>query len=126
MTRMPRRIIGMADRRRQRPGTGKSGSGRAARPAGASGKPGQRHTAPGKPAGRQARSTEPGGGRVMRALNPRKPPSRSRVRIAALVFAGLTIVLGILGLTVDGTYLRSAALTAVLAVLWGVIALTMR
>lgn len=62
----------------------------------------------------------------MRALNPRKPPSKARVRLAALVFAGLTIVLVVLGFTVDGGYLRSAALTAILALLWGGISLTMR
>jgi hypothetical protein len=48
------------------------------------------------------------------------------VRIAALAFAGLAILLGILGLTVDRGYLQPAVLTAILALLWGARALTMR
>jgi hypothetical protein len=71
-------------------------------------------------------SRKPAGSRAMRALNPRRTPTRSRTGIAALVFLGLAIVLGILGLTLNPVYLRPAVLTAILAVLWGARALTMR
>jgi hypothetical protein len=94
----------MAGRRRQRPGAGKAGAGRPARPA---------------PTPRQPPTPRP-------PFTPRQPPSRGRVRLAALVFAGLAVVLGILGLTVNGGYLRPAVLLLILAVLWGVRALTMR
>jgi hypothetical protein len=62
----------------------------------------------------------------VRALNPRKTPTRSRVRAAAIGFGVLGVVLGALGLTVDRGYLQPALLTLLLAVLWGVRALTMR
>jgi hypothetical protein len=48
------------------------------------------------------------------------------VCLGALVFAGLAIVLGVLGFTVNGGYLRPAVLLLILALLWGVRALTMR
>jgi hypothetical protein len=62
----------------------------------------------------------------MRALNPRRTPTRPRTGIAALAFLGLATVLGILGLTLNPAYLRPAVLVAILAVLWGARALTMR
>jgi hypothetical protein len=65
------------------------------------------------------------GGRAVRALNPRKTPTNSRVRTAALAFGALAVVLGILGLTVNRAYLQPAVLTLLLAVLWGVRAITM-
>jgi hypothetical protein len=71
-----------------------------------------------KPAGR--------GRRAARALNPRKTPTNSRIRIAALAFGALAVVLGMLGLTVNRAYLQPAVLTLLLAVLWGVRAITMR
>jgi hypothetical protein len=116
----------MGNQRRQRPGSGESGASRPARPAGGSGKREQRAAASGKPAGRQARNPEPAESRVLRALNPRKTPTRSRVGTAALLFVALAVILGILGLTIDRSYLPPAALTAILAVLWGLRALTMR
>jgi hypothetical protein len=107
----------MGGQRRQRPGSGRAGAGQPARRAGPSG----------KPSGRQGNARdEPGGRHAMRALNPRKPPTRSRVRLAALVFAALAVVLGVLGVTVNTGYLRPAALLVILAVLWGVRGLTMR
>jgi hypothetical protein len=66
------------------------------------------------------------GGRAVRALNPRKTPTNSRIRTAALAFGALAVVLGILGLTVNRAYLQPAVLTLLLAVLWGVRAITMR
>ena len=112
----------MAGRRRQRPGAGKAGAGRPARPYG------QRNQASAQRQGgeRDQPSRVPAGSQLGRALNPRKPPSRSRVRLGALVFAGLAIVLGVLGFTVNGGYLRPAVLLLILALLWGVRALTMR
>lgn len=106
----------MAGQRRQRPDAGKAGAGQPARR---------------EPTGEPARPTggkpgEPAGLRAMRALNPRKPPTRSRVGLAALVFAVLAIVLSVLGVTLNGGYLRPAVLLALLALLWGVRALTMR
>jgi hypothetical protein len=71
-------------------------------------------------------SREPAGSRGKRALNPRKTPTKSRTGIAALAFLGLAIVLGILGLTLNPAYLRPAVLVAILALLWGGRALTMR
>jgi hypothetical protein len=62
----------------------------------------------------------------MRALNPRRTQTISRVRIAAIGFAALGFVLGIVGTTVDRAYLKPAVLTLLLAVLWGVRALMMR
>ncbi len=69
---------------------------------------------------------EPGGRRALQWLNPRKMPTRSRVRNAAVVFAALALVLAVLGLAVDRAYLQPALLTAFLALLWGVRAATMR
>jgi hypothetical protein len=46
--------------------------------------------------------------------------------MAALVFAVLAIVLGVLGVTLNGGYLRPAVLLAILALLWGLRSLTMR
>jgi len=100
----------MGGPRRQRPGTGRSGAGRPAHPAG---KP--------TPARR-----EPLGSSLRRALNPLKTPTRSRTRLAALVFAALAIFLGVVGFTFDRGYLRPALLLAVLALLWGLRAMTMR
>lgn len=105
----------MTGRPRQRPGAKSTGR-----------QPARRAESSGKP-----RSGEPGSGdpprrRGLSALNPRKAPTRSRVRTAALLFAALAIVLGILGLTVDRGYLQPAVLLALLALLWGVRALIMR
>src|SRR5262245_15111160 len=100
----------MGGPRRQRPGTGRSGAGGPARPAG---KP--------TPARR-----EPAGSALRRALNPRKTPTRSRTRLAALVFAALAIVLGVVGFTLDRGYLPPAVLLALLALLWGLRGMTMR
>jgi hypothetical protein len=69
---------------------------------------------------------KPAGSRGMRALNPIKTPTRSRTRNAALAFLGLGIVLTVLGLTLDSAYLRPAVLLAILALVWGFRALTMR
>jgi hypothetical protein len=112
----------MAGRRRQRPGAGKAGAGRPARPAG------QRNQPPDQRPGAQRKQPDRQrpGSQLGRALNPRKPPTRSRVRLAALVFAGLAVVLGVVGYTVNAGYLRPAALLLLLALLWGVRALTMR
>jgi hypothetical protein len=48
------------------------------------------------------------------------------VGVAALLFLALAVLLGVLGLTIDPNYLPPAALTAMLALLWGLRALTMR
>jgi hypothetical protein len=81
-------------------------------------------------ADQRRRRPDPGrqaaGSRVMRALNPRKTPTKSRTGVAALAFLGLTVVLAVLGLALDAAYLRPAVLTALLALLWGLRALTMR
>jgi hypothetical protein len=66
------------------------------------------------------------GGRAARALNPRRTATPVKVRLAAIVFAALGFVLGILGTTVDRNYLKPAVLTLLLAVLWGVRGLMMR
>jgi hypothetical protein len=42
------------------------------------------------------------------------------------VFAGLALLLGVIGFTVNSGYLRPAVLLLLLALLWGVRALTMR
>lgn len=106
----------MGDRRRRRPGAGRAGTGQPARRASGDDRDERRATDSAKPAG----------ARALRALNPRKAPTRSRVRTAALLFAGLAVVLGILGLTVNRGYLQPAVLLALLALLWGVRALIMR
>jgi hypothetical protein len=62
----------------------------------------------------------------MRALNPIKAPTRSRTSYMALAFLGLAVVLVVLGLTLDPAYLRPAVLLLILALLWGLRALTMR
>jgi hypothetical protein len=117
----------MAGGRRQRPGSGGTGSGRPARPGGGSGKRDQRRDAASRAAGqRDQPSREPAPSRLGRALNPRKAPTKSRTRLAALVFAGLAVVLGVIGFTVNSGYLRPAFLLLLLALLWGVRALTMR
>jgi hypothetical protein len=124
----------MAGRRRQRPGAGKAGAGRPARPAGQRNQPpdqrpgAQRKQPPAQRPGAQRKQPDRQrpGSQLGRALNPRKPPTRSRVRLAALVFAGLAVVLGVVGYTVNAGYLRPAALLLLLALLWGVRALTMR
>jgi len=110
----------MTGRPRQRPGAKRTG-----------GQPARRAENSGKPPSGERGSGEPGSGepprrRGLGALNPRKPPTRSRVRTAALLFAALAIVLGVLGLTVNTGYLQPAVLLAILALLWGVRALTMR
>jgi hypothetical protein len=110
----------MAGQRRQRPDAGKAGAGQPAR----RGPTGEKPREPARPTGEKP--GEPARRRAMRALNPRKPPTRSRVRLAALVFAALAIVLGVLGVTLDSGYLRPAVLLALLALLWGLRALTMR
>jgi hypothetical protein len=66
------------------------------------------------------------GQRLLRLLNPRKPPTRSRVAAAAAMFAGLTLVLVVLGLAASRAYFQPALLTALLALLWGARAATMR
>ncbi len=58
------------------------------------------------------------GQRVLRALNPRKLPTRTRLWRAVLAFAALTVVLGGLGLWVNHAYLQPALLTALLTLLW--------
>jgi hypothetical protein len=111
----------MGDRRRQRPGAGRAGTGRAGtgRPARPAGKQ--------NPAAKQSPAKpEPQGNRSLRALNPRKTPTMSRTRTAALAFAALAVVLGVLGFTVDRSYLPPAVLLVLLALLWGLRALTMR
>jgi hypothetical protein len=112
----------MGDRRRQRPGAGRAGTGRPARPAGK-----QNPAAKQTPGAKQSPAKpEPQGNRSLRALNPRRTPTRSRTRTAALAFAALAVVLGILGFTVDRSYLPPAVLLVLLALLWGLRALTMR
>ncbi|HZD02854.1 MAG TPA: hypothetical protein VFA46_22490 [Actinomycetes bacterium] len=64
--------------------------------------------------------------RLLRLLNPRKSPTRSRVGAAAAMFAGLSLTLVMLGLVVSRAYLQPALLTALLALLWGARAATMR
>jgi len=66
------------------------------------------------------------GQRVLRALNPRRLPTRTRTWRAVLAFAALAVVLGALGLWVNHAYLQPAILTAILAVLWGVRAALIR
>ena len=78
-----------------------------------------------EPAG-DAKATAGQRRRAVRALNPRKTPTNSRVRTAALAFGALAVALGVLGLTVNRAYLQPAVLTLLLAVLWGVRAITMR
>ncbi len=97
-----------ADGRRAPGGTGPGGSGAGRRAPGGTG-----------PGG-------PGGRRALWLLNPRKTPTKTRVRNAAALFAVLALVLGVLGLTLDRAYLQPALLTALLALLWGVRAATMR
>src|ERR671931_1483024 len=64
--------------------------------------------------------------RLGRLLNPRKTPTRSRVRAAAAMFAAFTVILALLGLLLNRAYLQPALLTAILALLWGARAATMR
>lgn len=66
------------------------------------------------------------GRRVLRALNPRKAPTRARTWLAVALFAALAVVLAALGLWVDRAYLQPALLTAVLALLWAVRAALLR
>jgi hypothetical protein len=66
------------------------------------------------------------GRRLSRLLNPRKPPTRSRVGAAAAMFAGLSLILLLLGLLANRAYFQPALLTAILALLWGARAATMR
>ncbi|HEX9344147.1 MAG TPA: hypothetical protein VF995_11100 [Actinomycetota bacterium] len=66
------------------------------------------------------------GQRVLRALNPRRLPTRARTWRAAAAFAALAVVLGALGFWVNHSYLQPATLTAILAVLWGVRAALVR
>jgi len=63
---------------------------------------------------------------VARLLNPIKTPTKSRVRAAAALFAALSLVLVLLGLVLNRAYLQPALLTAILALLWGARAATMR
>jgi multisubunit Na+/H+ antiporter MnhF subunit len=64
--------------------------------------------------------------RLLALFNPRKTPTRSRVRAAAALFAALSLVLALLGLLLNRAYLQPALLTAILALLWGVRSATMR
>jgi hypothetical protein len=65
-------------------------------------------------------------GRLLALLNPSKTPTRSRVRAAAAMFAAFTVILALLGLLLNRAYLQPALLTAILALLWGARAATMR
>jgi hypothetical protein len=66
------------------------------------------------------------GQRVLRALNPRRLPTRARTWRAVVAFAALAVVLGALGLWLNPAYLQPAMLTAILALLWGVRAALIR
>ncbi len=66
------------------------------------------------------------GRRLSRLLNPRKPPTRSRVGAAAAMFAGLSLILVLLGLVANRAYFQPALLTVILALLWAARAATMR
>jgi len=63
---------------------------------------------------------------VLQLLNPRKSPTKARVRAAAALFAVLSLVLVLLGLVASRAYFQPALLTAILALLWGARAATMR
>jgi fatty acid desaturase len=66
---------------------------------------------------------------LLGTLNPFsfQRPTRSRVRFAALAFAVLAVVLGVLGwVTGTGGWFNSAVLLAILALLWGARAAFMR
>jgi len=63
---------------------------------------------------------------VLQLLNPRKSPTKARVRAAAALFAVLSLVLVLLGLVANRAYFQPALLTAILALLWGARAATMR
>jgi hypothetical protein len=88
----------------------------------------RRRVAPRPPAaaGRPDAPRESAGQRVSRLLNPRKSPTKSRVRAAAVMFAVLSLILVVLGLAANRAYFQPALLTAILALLWGVRAATMR
>ncbi len=66
------------------------------------------------------------GRRLLGLFNPRRAPSKSRVRAAAAMFAVLSLVLVVLGLLLSRAYLQPALLTAILALLWGARSATMR
>jgi hypothetical protein len=66
------------------------------------------------------------GRRVLRALNPRKAPTKGRTWRAVALFAALALALGALGLWVDRAYLQPALLTGLLALLWAVRAALLR
>lgn len=83
-------------------------------------------TRPPVAAGGSGARRDTAGRRLLDLLNPRKAPSRSRVRAAAAMFAVLTLVLVVLGLVVSRAYLQPALLTAILALLWGARSATMR
>jgi tetrahydromethanopterin S-methyltransferase subunit C len=83
-------------------------------------------TRPPAAAGRSGAPRESLGRRVLSLLNPRKTPTRARIRAAAALFAVLSLLLALLGLFANRAYFQPALLTAILALLWGARAATMR
>ncbi len=83
-------------------------------------------TRPPAAAGRSGTPPASLGRRVLQLLNPRKSPTKARVRAAAALFAVLSLVLVLLGLVASRAYFQPALLTAILALLWGARAATMR
>ncbi len=83
-------------------------------------------TRPPAAAGRSGTPPASLGRRVLQLLNPRKSPTKARVRAAAALFAVLSLVLVLLGLVANRAYFQPALLTAILALLWGARAATMR
>jgi hypothetical protein len=83
-------------------------------------------TRPPAAAGRPGAPPQSAGRRLLALLNPSKTPTKSRVRAAAALFAVLSLVLVLLGLLANRAYFQPALLTAILALLWGARAATMR
>jgi hypothetical protein len=87
-----------------------------------------REAAPSAPATARRGPGESPGWRLLHRLNPIKtPPSRTRVRLAAVVFGAGAAVLALVGwATGSSAWFNPAVSLAVLAVVWAVFALTMR
>jgi hypothetical protein len=109
--------------RKGRPGGGSAGRAAAGGqpPSGA----GDRGRRPGGAAGGPGRA--PAAGRIARALNPRRPPTRARAARFAVVCAAVALLLTAVGLSRgrDG-WQPTAIMLGILALLWGIRAATMR